>query len=58
MIGGLAIPPGSFGMVLRNALAIVIESPKVVLRLSMALIGGLAIPPGSFGIVLRNALAT
>jgi hypothetical protein len=40
LLGGLALPVGGFGVVLRQALARVVHRAQEVLRLGVALLGG------------------
>ena len=57
LVGGLAIPLHSLGVVLRYTLSVGVHDTEVVLRLSVPLIGGPAKPLQSLGVVLRNALS-
>ena len=53
LLGSQPVPAHSFGIVLENALALVVHDTEVVLGIWR----NPAVPAHSFGIVLENALA-
>jgi hypothetical protein len=55
LVGGLVKPLQRFGIVLRNAIAVLVNPPETILGEGNPLVGGLAKPLQRFGIVLRNA---
>src|ERR1019366_7694751 len=57
MPGGFAIPARRFGVVLRHALAGVVERAQVELRVRIALVGGPAVPACRLRVVFGHALA-
>jgi len=57
LIGGLAIPVESLGIVLQHPLALTIHIAKAVLRVCITLVRGLPVPAKGLGVVLRNTLA-
>jgi hypothetical protein len=57
LVGGFAIPPCSFGVVLGNTLAVGVCKAEVVLGVSMSLFSGFTPPPDGIGPVVIFQLA-
>lgn len=57
LIGGPAIPPRGFGIILSHFHTVEVSKSETVLRVGVALFSGKAIQPDRFGAVLSYALA-
>ena len=57
LLGGQAVPPDGFRVVLRHARTGAVPDPEVELRVSVALRRGFAPPGGSFGVILLDTTA-
>ena len=56
LLGGQAVPPDGFRIVLRHAPTGAVREPDGELGDDITLLGGQAVPPDGFRIVLRHAL--